>query len=62
MSRRTDLEAQGFKTYENEEISIFWNPSICQHAPGTIELEYNSVAVKYEAVAFAAAAFYFASI
>lgn len=32
MSRRTDLEAQGFKTYENEEISVFWNPSICQHA------------------------------
>ena len=26
------LEAQGFKTYENDEIRVFWNPTICQHA------------------------------
>ena len=32
MSKKTDLEAQGFKTYENDEIEVFWNPTICQHA------------------------------
>ena len=32
MSKREELEARGFKTYENEEIQVFWNPSLCQHA------------------------------
>ena len=32
MSKREELEAQGFKTYENDEIQVFWNPGVCQHA------------------------------
>ena len=32
MSKRTELEAQGYKTYENDEIAVFWNPTVCQHA------------------------------
>ena len=32
MTKREELEAQGFKTYENDEIEVFWNPTICQHA------------------------------
>lgn len=32
MTKREELEQQGFKTYENDEIQVFWNPSICQHA------------------------------
>ena len=32
MSKRIELETQGFKTYENDEIEVFWNPAICQHA------------------------------
>ena len=32
MSKRTELEAQGFKTYENDRIEVFWNPAMCRHA------------------------------
>ena len=32
MTKREELEAQGFKTYENDEIEVFWNPNLCQHA------------------------------
>ena len=32
MSLREELEAQGFKTYESDEIEVFWNPQLCQHA------------------------------
>ena len=32
MSKKDELEAQGFKTYENEDIQVFWNPKMCQHA------------------------------
>ena len=31
MSKREELEAQGYKTYENDEIQVFWNPNVCQH-------------------------------
>ena len=32
MSMREELEKQGYKTYENDEIEVFRNPGICQHA------------------------------
>lgn len=32
MSKRGELEAQGYKTYEGEGILVFWNPKVCQHA------------------------------
>lgn len=32
MSKRTELESKGYKTYENDEILVFWNPNLCQHA------------------------------
>ena len=32
MSKKEELEAQGYKTYENDEIRVFWNPDVCQHA------------------------------
>ena len=32
MPKREELEAQGYKTYENDEIQVFWNPNNCQHA------------------------------
>ena len=31
MSKKEELESQGFKTYENEDIQVFWNPKLCQH-------------------------------
>lgn len=31
-SKKEELEAQGFKTYENEDIQVFWNPKMCEHA------------------------------
>lgn len=32
MTKKEELEAQGFKTYENEDIQVFWNPKMCEHA------------------------------
>ena len=32
MAKREELEKQGFKTYENDAIQVFWNPNLCQHA------------------------------
>ena len=32
MSKKEELEALGYKTYENDKIAVFWNPNICQHA------------------------------
>ncbi len=32
MSGKTELEAQGYKTYEGEDIRVFWNPNLCTHA------------------------------
>ena len=32
MSKKEELEKQGFKTYENEDIQVFWNPKLCTHA------------------------------
>ena len=32
MSKKEELEAQGYKTYENDEIRVFWKPDVCQHA------------------------------
>ena len=32
MTKKEELEAQGYKTYENEDIRVFWKPRICQHA------------------------------
>ena len=31
MSKKEELERQGFKTYENGEIRVFWNPALCWH-------------------------------
>lgn len=31
MNRKEELEAQGYKTYENEDIQVFWKPRLCQH-------------------------------
>jgi len=31
MTRKEELEAQGYKSYENEDIQVFWNPKVCQH-------------------------------
>ena len=32
MTKKEELEGQGFKTYENEDIRVFWNPKMCWHA------------------------------
>ena len=32
MTKKEELETQGYKTYENEDIQVFWNPKLCQHA------------------------------
>ena len=32
MSKKKELEAQGYRTYENDDIMVFWNPKMCQHA------------------------------
>lgn len=52
-----ELLNQGYKAYENEEVIVYWNPKICEHAafcvkndPQTfdvdrrpwIQLDYNS--------------------
>ena len=38
MTKKEELEVQGYKTYENEDIQVFWKPRICQHA-GECEFE-----------------------
>ena len=30
--KKKELENQGFKTYENDDIQVYWNPQLCQHA------------------------------
>ena len=37
MSKRSQLESKGYKTYENDEIYVFWNPELCQHAQECIK-------------------------
>ena len=32
MTKKEQLESQGFKTYENDSLRVFWNPSLCTHA------------------------------
>ena len=32
MTKKEELEQQGFKTYENDAIRVFWNPALCTHA------------------------------
>ena len=32
MEKKEELEQQGFKSYENDAICVFWNPKMCQHA------------------------------
>ena len=32
MSKKSELEANGFKAYDGKEIRVFWNPDLCQHA------------------------------
>lgn len=29
MTKKEELESEGFKTYENEDIQVFWNPKLC---------------------------------
>lgn len=37
MSKRSKLESEGYKTYENKQILVFWNPDLCQHAQECIK-------------------------
>lgn len=32
MNKKQELESNGYKTYENDKICVFWNQNICQHA------------------------------
>ena len=32
MSKKEELEKRGYKTYENDDIRVFWNPEVCEHA------------------------------
>ena len=41
MTKKEELEAQGYKTYENEDIQVFWKPRICQHAGECARGNYN---------------------
>ena len=41
MTKKEELEAQGYKTYENEDIQVFWKPRICQHVGECARGNYN---------------------
>ena len=41
MSKKEELEKQGFKTYENEDIQVFWNPKLCQHVGACVRGNFN---------------------
>ena len=32
MSKKEDLIKNGYKAYENDDIIVYWNPDLCQHA------------------------------
>ena len=32
MTKKEQLEQQGFKAYENDAICVFWNPNLCTHS------------------------------
>lgn len=37
MSIKEELINNGYKAYENEDIIVFWNPDLCQHATECIK-------------------------
>ena len=41
MTKKEELEAQGYKTYESEDIQVFWKPRICQHAGECARSNFN---------------------
>ena len=41
MTKKEEFEAQGYKTYENEDIQVFWKPGICQHVGECARGNYN---------------------
>ena len=32
MSSREELISNGYKAYENDDIIVYWNPELCEHA------------------------------
>lgn len=38
MSKREDLEALGYKAYENDNIIVYWRPNSCIHAGRCVSL------------------------
>jgi len=40
MTRKEEMEAQGYKTYENEDIQVFWRPRLCQHVGECVKGNY----------------------
>jgi len=32
MTKKEQMEQQGFKTYENDAICVFWKTSMCTHS------------------------------